>query len=168
MASASVTRIALKAVIVTFSIPFLEAGSMRRHSRAAALRQHPIRALCLPTLRSRPVCSETIEAEFRFASAGIQHDVLPRPAPLRLCREYGSQSVQVPAPCGSPGRFVRTGSGFGGMMRSKSFLMNLVAGLAVTLSSGTAMAAALGHPTPWQIGLQGAATPGGRGHPLVP
>jgi cytochrome c oxidase subunit 2 len=45
------------------------------------------------------------------------------------------------------------------MMRSKSFLLNLVAGLAVALTPGTAMAAALGHPTPWQIGLQGAASP---------
>ncbi len=37
--------------------------------------------------------------------------------------------------------------------------MNLFGGLAVTLTSGSAMAEALGHPTPWQIGLQGAATP---------
>jgi len=44
-------------------------------------------------------------------------------------------------------------------MRPKRVLMNLVAGLAVMLTSGTAMAEALGQPTPWQIGLQGAATP---------
>ena len=160
MASASVTRIALKAVIVTFSIPFLEAGSMWRHSRAAALRQHPIRAFCLPTLCSRPVCSETIEAEFRFAVRGgsarrfaapgsvaavprIWFTIRPDSGTLRVAgpvrsnrqRIWGNDEVEELSDepcCRARGR---------------------------AESPERPWRAALGHPVPWQMGLQGAASP---------